>query len=112
MTVRIPQGWQVYVTFANHASDCSDGIAVVAKPTSATAVFGGAQTSGPVPAGGVQYFNFTASGQGTYVIASTTRSRAIAGEWVHFDVVAADQPPELALPGQTFAVVPQAGLGG
>jgi PQQ-dependent dehydrogenase (methanol/ethanol family) len=111
-TVRVPQGWKVYVTFANQAAACSDGIAVIDSLGSASAPFGGAQTPNPVPGGGVSYFDFTASKQGKYVIASTSRRRATAGEWVHLDVVPSNQPPELALPDGTFAVVARGGLGG
>jgi hypothetical protein len=68
-------------------------------------VFGGAHTSQPVAASGVGYFEFTAGGEGRYVLASTNRGQAAAGEWIHFVVVSADQPPELHLPQQDFAIV-------
>jgi len=111
-TVSVPEGWKVYVTFTNHAAQCADGVAVVEHPGVTTAVFGGAQTPSPVAGGGVDYFEFTASGQGEYVFASTSRARALAGEWIRFDVVASDQPPELSTPNGTYAIVAKAGLGG
>ncbi len=112
-TVRVPQGWKVYVTFSNQSGSCRDGIAVVGSPTGTKPVFGGAETnSAGVAAGGVGYFEFTASSQGSYDIASTMHGKSAAGEWVHFDVVDSGQPPELALPSQTFAIVAKAGPGG
>jgi alcohol dehydrogenase (cytochrome c) len=111
-TVRVPQGWKVYVTFANHGA-CRDGIAVLGSPGATNPVFGGGRTDpAGVPGGGVGYFEFTASSPGSYEIASTTRGRAAAGEWVHFDVVASDQPPEIDLPDRSFAIVAKAGPGG
>jgi alcohol dehydrogenase (cytochrome c) len=120
MTVKVPQGWQVYVTFANQGAGCSDGLTVVSAPGGTTPVFAGGSTTAPgVPGSGVGYFQFTASSQGKYVIASTTPARALAGEWIHFVVAAGDQPPELTIPnviGQPtiYALVARAtgGLGG
>jgi hypothetical protein len=114
MTVKVPSGWKVYVTVVNHAAGRSDGAVVVGAPGGTTPVFGGGQSSAPVPAGGVGYFEFTASKEGNYVIASTSPDQAKAGEWIHFVVVPADKPPELLLPDQEFAIVARAagGLGG
>jgi PQQ-dependent dehydrogenase (methanol/ethanol family) len=118
MTVKVPQGWTVYVTFANQGQDCSDGAVVASSPGSTTPVFGGGSTA----AGGVKgpsnaYFHFTASSLGKYVMASTVPSRATAGEWIHFDVVPASSPPELTVPNvigqpQTYAIIGRPGLGG
>jgi alcohol dehydrogenase (cytochrome c) len=113
MTVRVPKGWTVYVTFANHGGSCSDGVAVVDAPGATTPVFGGGATASPVAGGGVAYFQFTASNEGKYVISSTNHVRALAGEWIHMQVVPADQPPQLGLPdGQQFAIIGRPGLGG
>jgi PQQ-dependent dehydrogenase (methanol/ethanol family) len=113
MSVQVPQGWTVYVTFANQGASCPDGLAVVNAPGSTTPVFGGGSTPASVPGGGAGYFKFTASKQGKYVLASTVRGRALGGEWVHLKVVGADQPPELTLPnGEAFAVIGRPGLGG
>ena len=113
MTVKVPKGWKVYVTFVNHGAACTDGVAVVNVPGETTPVFTGGSTTGQgVPGSGLGYFNFTASKEGKYVMASTTRARALAGEWVHLVVVPADQPPELVLPDQSFAIVARAGPGG
>ena len=113
MTVRVPQGWKVFVTFANHGAACPDGAVVASAPGQTTPVFSGGSTKAPgAPGSGVAYFEFTASNQGKYVIASTTRARALAGEWAHLVVVSGDQPPELVLPDQSFAIVAKAGPGG
>ncbi len=114
MTVTVPQGWKVYVTFANHAAARPDGAIVTKVPGGTTAALDGAQTSQPVAGSGVGYFEFTASDEGRYVLASTDRGQAAAGEWIHFVVVAADKPPQLHLPEQDFAIVAPSsgGLGG
>jgi alcohol dehydrogenase (cytochrome c) len=112
MSVRVPKGWTVYVTFANHGGSCPDGLAVVNAPGSTSPVFRGGSTSAPV-SGAAAYFQFTASKEGSYAIASTTPKRARGGEWIKFSVVGADQPPELELPnGEAFAVIGRPGLGG
>ncbi len=107
MTVEIPQGWQVNVSFTNHALTRNDGVAVVQTQAGGTPVFSGAETPNPagVPAGTYSYFHFIASTEGDYVLASTTKSRAENGEWIHFKVVKSDAAPELFLPGLQFAVV-------
>ncbi len=113
MSVRVPKGWTVYVTFSNQGASCSDGLAVVNAPGETKPVFGGGGTRAPVAAGGVGYFQFTASTVGKYAIASTDTARARGGEWIRFEVVGADQPPELTLPdGQSFAIIGRPGLGG
>jgi alcohol dehydrogenase (cytochrome c) len=118
MTIRVPKGWTVYVTFANQGANCTDGAAVVSALGSTTPVFGGGSTTAPgVPGFGVGYFHFTASSEGKYVIASTSQSRALAGEWLHFVVVSGNQPPEMTIPNvigqaQTFAIIGRPGLGG
>ena len=71
-TVKVPEGWKVYVTFANHAAGCPDGLAVVDRPGSTTvAVRRRHRPPSRLPGGGVAYFEFTASKQGKYIIAST-----------------------------------------
>jgi PQQ-dependent dehydrogenase (methanol/ethanol family) len=108
LRVRIPQGWRVNVAFANHAATRTDGVAVVglagAVPQRDAPAFPGASTPSPVPGSGVAYFHFSPSREGSYALASTTPGLAAAGEWLHFDVVAPNAPPELVLDGQTFAV--------
>ena len=53
MTVEVPQGWQIDVTYTNHARTRNDGIALVPTPTGGTTAFSGAETPNPkgVPAG-------------------------------------------------------------
>jgi PQQ-dependent dehydrogenase (methanol/ethanol family) len=117
MTVKVPQGWKVYVTFANHAANRTDGAVVTTAGGKLTPVFGGAQTSSPVSPGGLGYFDFTASTQGSYVVSSTVPGQAAKGEYIRFVVVAENQPPELVLPpqqGGSYAITARAtgGLGG
>ena len=45
------------------------------------------------------------TGVGNYVLSSTQRGLAVAGEWIKFVVVPEDKPPELHLPQQDFAIV-------
>jgi hypothetical protein len=103
--VKVPKGWKVYVTFANHAAGRTDGAIVTRAPGETTPAFDGAQTPQPVEGSGAGYFEFTASGEGTYVLSSTERGQALAGEWIKFVVVPEDRPPELHLAQQDFAIV-------
>jgi alcohol dehydrogenase (cytochrome c) len=108
ITVRIPSGWQVNVSFANHATARQDGIAVVERsasgPQPGAPAFGGAATPGAVPASGIAYFHFTPSREGNYAIASTVAGRADVGEWIRFDVRPSTAPAEIVLDGKTYAV--------
>jgi alcohol dehydrogenase (cytochrome c) len=107
MTVRIPQGWRVNVSFANHAATRTDAVALVSlvgtSPQPGAPAFSGAETP-DAPASGIAYFHFTASHEGSYAIASTASGRAAAGEWIRFEVVPANSSPELVLKKQTYAV--------
>ena len=114
MTVRVPAGWHVNVTFANHAEDRDDGVALVtlngSSPSQGAPAFDGA-TSGKTAASGVAYFHFDASRQGSYAIASTAPARARLGEWLRFDVAASDTAPMLVFGGTRFALRPAGGHG-
>jgi glucose dehydrogenase len=109
LAVRVPKGWRVDVTVANHAARLRDGVAVVprsgARPQLGSPAFTGAE-SGAVPPSGVSYFHFTPSTEGGYAIASTSRARALAGEWIRFDVGPADSVPLLVLNGSRYALTP------
>jgi hypothetical protein len=109
MTVRVPAGWRVDVTFTNHAAARSDGVAVVAsnaaRPQMGAPAFAGAE-SGSVPPAGIAYFHFTPSSTGSYAIASTSPARTVAGEWARFEVGPADSAPLLALSGSRYALTP------
>lgn len=108
LTVRIPRGWRVNVSFANHAAARADGIAVVEQSTSGPRLgapaFGGAGTPGLVPASGTAYFHFTPSREGSFALASTAAGRAAAGEWIRFDVRPSTAAAEIVLDGKTYAV--------
>jgi alcohol dehydrogenase (cytochrome c) len=114
MTVNVPQGWKVYVTFVNHAGARPDCAVVANAPGGTRPAFGGGQTSQQVPPSGVGYFEFTASKEGSYVVSSCSGAQAKGGEWIHLVVVGGDKPPELKLPNQDFAIVARStgGLGG
>jgi hypothetical protein len=115
MVVRVPSGWTVDVTFANHEPAGGDGLALTSGPGSSTPAFGGAATAGGaagVAAGGVGYFHFTASRAGDYALASAAPGRAAAGEWIRIEVTASDKTPELVLDGTTYAVNITSGGGG
>jgi hypothetical protein len=102
MTVQVPEGWHVNVTFANHAARRADAVAVTSAPGPAAPSFDGAK--GSAPPAGVGYFTFTASKRGSYVLGSTDAQRAGAGEWIRFNVVSGGTLPQLTIGGQTFAV--------
>jgi PQQ-dependent dehydrogenase (methanol/ethanol family) len=108
MTVRIPSGWRVNVSFANHAAKREDGIAVVGRsaagPQSGAPAFGGAATPGAVPPFGIAYFHFVPSREGNYAIASTAPGAAAAGEWISFEVGPSTAAAEIVLDGTTYAL--------
>ena len=114
MTVRVPAGWHMNVTFANHAERRDDGVAVVALngsgPSSGAPAFAGGK-SGSAAASGVAYFRFDASRQGSYAIASTAPGRAKGGEWLRFNIAASDTPPMLVVGGARYALTPAGGHG-
>ena len=108
MIVRVPSGWRMNVSFANHAAAHADGIAVVPRsgtsPQAGAPAFGGAGTPEPVPPSGIAYFHFTPSREGSYAIASTDPARTAAGEWIRFDVGPSSSAAEVVLNGQTYAL--------
>ena len=103
MTVRVPQGWRVDVTFTNHSAAGPDGLAVTPASLSGPAPFSSAAVPS-VPASGIAYFHFTASRQGRFALASTSPGRAAEGEWLHLDVGPSSSLPEVLLNGQVFAL--------
>src|SRR5262249_5509447 len=109
MTVRVPAGWRVNVTFANHAAARRDGVAVLplngAGPPAGSVAFGGGESGEGAPAG-VAYFHFTPSSEGDYAIASTDQARTAGGEWIRFDVGPADSAPLLVVRGSRYALTP------
>ena len=97
MIVRVPKGWRLNITFANHSAVNPDGLQVTSFANA---------TSGPVPASGVAYFPFTASKEGSFELASTVPTRAAAGEWMRLEIVPSNSLPELVYDGVTYAINP------
>jgi alcohol dehydrogenase (cytochrome c) len=106
MTVIVPQGWRVNVSFGNHAAQIPDGVAVVplgtTGPIVAAPVFSGATSEGAPSA--IGYFHFDASKVGDYALSSTVARRAAGGEWIRFDVVPATSRPKLKVDGYTYVL--------
>lgn len=105
----IPRDWTVDVTLANHDRTSPQGLAVVDATGSGPAVggtpaFSGGATTQPAPPGGVAYFSFRSSKEGSYALASTTPGRAAAGEWVAVKVVGQDAAPTITVDGITYTV--------
>jgi alcohol dehydrogenase (cytochrome c) len=86
-TLRIPVGWRVNVTVANHSGSAESITA---------AGFGDSPEVAP---GDVGYFHFTPSKTGTYAIKGRS-----PGESMRLDVVAANASPELVLDNTTYAI--------
>jgi hypothetical protein len=89
ITVRIPKGWHVNVTFANHSARSADRLTLPEL---------GAD-SGTVAPRGVAYFSFSSSRQGTYHLRSTQR----APESVTVEVTPDSRLPEIVLGGVRYA---------
>jgi alcohol dehydrogenase (cytochrome c) len=108
---RIPKGWHVNVTFANHSTKGGDGVIVVpqaaAKSPPSEPVFDGAVSpDGPTGTGpaSVSYFSFTTGDEGRYAFVSTAPGHAEAGASVALEVIASNRLPQVVIDGIVFAV--------
>ncbi|QQE79867.1 sulfocyanin-like copper-binding protein [Alicyclobacillus sp. SO9] len=94
MTIHVPTGWHVKVTFTNKGNLPNSAIIVpysqVKNHQKLQAAFKGSETphskTGAQP-GVTQHFEFTASKAGTYAVVSAT-----SGMWDYFDVAKLSQP--------------------
>jgi outer membrane protein assembly factor BamB len=103
MSLRLPAGWKVNVTVANHDHSRTQRVSVVARGAGTPSVneppaFSGA-TSGSAPASGTAYFQFKTEREGEYALASS-----LPGAWIALRVRPSSSLPELAVGGQTYAV--------
>jgi alcohol dehydrogenase (cytochrome c) len=112
MTVTVPQGWHVNVTFKNLAlqSPHSSVLTPVSQTRetrpSATPVFEGAATERAEQGitSGTQYFEFDASRTGQYALLCAVPGHANGGHWNFFTVGPANAKPSIKLGGRTFTL--------
>ncbi|MCL6562833.1 MAG: multicopper oxidase domain-containing protein [Firmicutes bacterium] len=96
MTVTVPAGWQVRVSFTNRGP-LPHSVAVVAGPTATTPAFAGAGaplqalTAG-IPAGQTMDFTFVAARPGRYRLACLVPGHEAAGMWDRVVVTSGGQP--------------------
>ena len=105
MTVTVPVGWKVDVSFYNDSSIYSHSAMIVPlnamqSPTTFTPAFHGASTPHPIQGiapGGSSHFSFTASQAGNYAIVCDVPGHAALGMWDHMNVAAAVVKPGISL---------------
>jgi alcohol dehydrogenase (cytochrome c) len=113
MTVTIPQGYTVNVTFKNLSSNSPHSARVTSidaiKEVQAGTVppaFPGASTKQPEAGitSGTQYFDFVADKPGTYALLCGIAGHAIGGQWNYVKVVGANAKPSIKLGNETFTL--------
>ncbi len=100
MTITVPRGWRVSVTYRNTTS-VAQSLVIVAQGTTPLPTSGfapaitGTSTANPAvgQARGAQHFSFTANPVGQYLLVSGVPGHATAGLWDHFAVSASAQAP-------------------
>lgn len=115
MTVTIPQGYTVNVTFKNvsqsphsalitNVNQIKEVQAGTAKPA-----FAGASTDDPESGitSGSQYFDFVAEKTGTYALLCGLAGHAIGGQWNYVKVVGPSEKPQIKLGDKTFTLSPR-----
>ncbi len=114
MTVSVPQGWHVNVTFKNIALQ-SPHSAVIdplgqTKETqpSTKGAFPGSATPRAAEGitSGTQYFDFTAGKPGTYALLCAIAGHANGGHWNYFKVLPANAKPSIKLGSKNYTLAP------
>lgn len=112
MTVTVPQGWHVNVTFKNLALQSPHSAFVTnisqTKETqpSTNPVFEGAGTERAEQGitSGTQFFEFDASRTGQYSLLCAVAGHANGGQWNYFTVGPANAKPSIKLGSRTFTL--------
>jgi alcohol dehydrogenase (cytochrome c) len=110
MTVTVPRGWSVLVTYANNVPGERHSLVVARSPDDLSPAFEGAATGQPrqgSETGQPEYVSFVASQPGRYVFASAVPGQAEAGEWIRLVVAGPDTNPRLKLGEDRFTLVPE-----
>ncbi len=104
MTITVPQGWKVAVTYRNTTS-VAHSLVIAAQASTPLPTTGfapamtGASTTNPATgqAKSTQQFSFTASSAGLYIMVCDVPGHADAGMWDHFDVSATAKVPTVKM---------------
>jgi PQQ-dependent dehydrogenase (methanol/ethanol family) len=112
MTVNVPQGWHVNVSFKNLALQSPHSAVVTTvdqtKETqpSTEGVFEGAATERAAQGitSGTQFFEFDASRTGQYALLCAVAGHAIGGQWNYLTVGAANSKPSIKLGNRTVTL--------
>ncbi len=105
MTVTVPLGWKIDVSFSNASSIMAHSamivpVTAIQSPTTFTPAFPGASTPHPtqgINPGGSAQFSFTAGQAGYYAIVCGVPGHAALGMWDHFNVSASAAKPGISL---------------
>ena len=113
MTVSIPQGYTVNMTFKNFSSQLPHSamvttVAGTRASSGQTPVFENSSTPNPQQGvvSGTQYADFTASKAGTYALICAIPGHAAGGQWITFKVVGANANPSISSKGESFELKP------
>jgi hypothetical protein len=114
MTVSVPTGWHVNVTFKNIALQSPHS--AVVDPLNQTketqpntdGAFPGSATPRAAEGitSGTQYFDFDTGKQGTYALLCAIAGHAIGGQWNYFKVLPANAKPSIKLGAKTYTLAP------
>ena len=112
MTVNVPQGWHVNVTFKNlalqspHSAVVTDFSQVKETQPSVEGVFEGAATERAAQGitSGTQFFEFDASRTGQFALLCAVAGHANGGQWNYFNVGPGSSKPSIKLGSKTYTL--------
>jgi alcohol dehydrogenase (cytochrome c) len=117
MTVTVPQGWHVNVTYKNLALQSPHSVVITdigqideTQPSTDGAFEGSAtERAAQGITSGTQFFEFDAEREGTFALLCGIAGHAIGGQWNYFRVAAPNASPSIKLGAETYTLGGQAG---
>jgi hypothetical protein len=111
MTISIPQGWNVNVTFKNVSPQTPHSATVTSRDgldqaSGQRPAFKGSTTPDPEAGilSGIQYMNFKAGKAGNYALVCAVPGHTPGGMWANFRVGPPDSRPSIRTPDETFVL--------
>jgi hypothetical protein len=112
MTVTVPQGWHVNVTFKNlalqspHSAVVTDLAQSKETQPSVEGVFEGSATERAAQGitSGTQFFEFDASRTGQFALLCAVAGHANGGQWDYFTVGPGNSKPSIKLGSKTYTL--------